>query len=53
MTPFSINIGNAAGIDAIDSVGKSLGLGETSGIELTNEATGILPSPEWLRTNAQ
>jgi penicillin-binding protein 2 len=47
---FFYQFGNAAGIDAIDAVGKSLGLGEVSGIELTNEAPGILPSPEWLRT---
>ncbi len=47
---FFYQYGNAAGIDAIDAVGKSLGLGEASGIELTNEASGILPSPEWLRT---
>jgi penicillin-binding protein 2 len=47
---FFYQYGNAAGIDAIDAVGKSLGLGEVSGIELTNEASGILPSPEWLRT---
>ena len=47
---FFYQYGNAAGIDSIDSVGKSLGLGEVSGIELTNEAPGILPSPEWLRT---
>jgi penicillin-binding protein 2 len=42
--------GNAAGIEAIDAVGKALGLGEPSGVELTNEAAGILPSPDWLRT---
>ncbi|MBV8142878.1 MAG: penicillin-binding protein 2 [Verrucomicrobia bacterium] len=47
---FFYQYGNAAGIDAIDAVGKSLGLGDVSGIELTNEAPGILPSPEWLRT---
>jgi penicillin-binding protein 2 len=47
---FFYQYGNAAGIDAIDAIGKSLGLGEVSGIELTNEAPGILPSPEWLRT---
>jgi penicillin-binding protein 2 len=41
--------GNAAGIDAIDRVGKTLGLGEPSGIELTDEDPGLLPSPEWLQ----
>jgi len=48
---FFYQYGNAAGIEAIDAVGKTLGLGEASGIELTNEAPGILPSPEWLKTN--
>jgi penicillin-binding protein 2 len=47
---FFYQYGNAAGIEAIDAVGKTLGLGETSGIELTNEAPGILPSPEWLKS---
>jgi penicillin-binding protein 2 len=48
---FFYQYGNAAGIEAIDAVGKTLGLGEVSGIELTNEAAGILPSPEWLRSS--
>jgi len=48
---FFYQYGNAAGIEAIDAVGKTLGLGEASGIELTNEAPGILPSPEWLRSS--
>src|SRR6201987_5289736 len=48
---FFYQYGNAGGIEAIDAVGKTLGLGEASGIELTNEATGILPSPEWLKSN--
>jgi penicillin-binding protein 2 len=42
--------GNAAGIDAIDRIGKTLGLGQTTGIELTGEDPGLLPSAEWLRT---
>jgi penicillin-binding protein 2 len=48
---FFYQYGNAAGIDAIDAVGATLGLGEPSGIELTGEDPGILPSPDWLRTN--
>jgi len=42
--------GNAAGIDAIDRVGKTLGLGQPTGIELTDEVPGLLPSPDWLKT---
>jgi penicillin-binding protein 2 len=41
--------GNAAGIDAIDKVGATLGLGQASGVELSGEDPGLLPSPEWLR----
>ncbi|MGA7128630.1 MAG: penicillin-binding transpeptidase domain-containing protein, partial [Chthoniobacterales bacterium] len=41
--------GNAAGIDAIDKVGATLGLGQNSGVELSGEDPGLLPSPEWLR----
>lgn len=43
--------GNAAGIEAIDKVGHTLGLGQSSGIELSGEDPGILPSPEWLKVN--
>src|SRR5258707_15371804 len=43
--------GNAAGIDAIDKVGNTLGLGQPSGIELSGEDPGLLPSPEWLQIN--
>jgi penicillin-binding protein 2 len=41
--------GNDAKIENIDAVGGQLGLGKKSGIPLTGESPGILPSPEWLR----
>ena len=41
--------GNAAGIEAIDDIGESLGLGQTSGIEITSESPGVLPGPDWMR----
>jgi penicillin-binding protein 2 len=41
--------GNAAGIDNIDAVGDQLGLGKKSGLPLTGENPGILPSPNWLK----
>jgi len=41
--------GNAAGIQSIDTVGKMLGFGEESGLELTGEQTGNLPGPEWMQ----
>jgi penicillin-binding protein 2 len=46
---FFYQFGNAAGIDAIDETGESLGLGQTSGIEITTESPGVLPGPEWMR----
>lgn len=41
--------GNATGIDAIDRIGNTLGLGQPTGIELTDEDPGLLPSPDWLQ----
>jgi penicillin-binding protein 2 len=43
--------GNAAGIDAIDKVGHTFGLGRPTGVELTSEDPGLLPSPDWLQAN--
>ena len=40
--------GNAAGIDNIVATGKSLGLGEKTGVPLSGEDPGILPGPDWL-----
>lgn len=46
---FFYQYGNSAGIDNITKVGKLLGLGERTGIELEEESPGILPNPAWLR----
>ena len=49
---FFYQYGNlAAGIDMIDKTGTYLGLGQKTGIELTNEAPGVLPGKEWLAEN--
>jgi len=40
--------GNAAGIDEIDDTAKMLGMGEKSGIELSDDAPGVIPGPDWL-----
>jgi penicillin-binding protein 2 len=45
---FFYQFGNAAGIENIDETGESLGLGQASGIEITNESPGVLPGPEWM-----
>ena len=42
-------MGNAAGIGAIDNTGQTLGLGKPTGIEITGEQPGVLPSPDWMR----
>lgn len=42
--------GNAAGIDQIDAVGQALGLGKKTGVPLSGESGGVLPSPNWLRS---
>jgi penicillin-binding protein 2 len=46
---FFYQFGNAAGIEAIDDTGESLGLGKASGIEITSESPGVLPGPDWMR----
>ncbi len=48
---FFYQYGNATGIDMIDKVGSALGLGQKTGIELTHEASGVLPGKEWLAEN--
>lgn len=49
---FFYQYGNAAGIDAIDDTARMLGLGERSGIELSDESPGVMPSPEWLAAHS-
>src|SRR5881398_406679 len=46
---FFYQYGNAAGIQSIDAVGKLLGIGEESGLQLTGEQTGNMPGPEWMQ----
>jgi penicillin-binding protein 2 len=40
-------LANEMGIDAIAGYMKNFGFGSRTGIDLTGEATGVLPSPEW------
>ena len=44
---FFYNVGAKVGIEPIVEIGRSVGFGQKSGIELLDENTGILPSPEW------
>src|SRR5438105_3629607 len=46
---FFYQFGNAAGIQSIDAIGKMLGIGEESGLQLSGEQTGNMPGPEWMQ----
>jgi penicillin-binding protein 2 len=45
-TPFAPNV-RGVGPDAIAKYGKMLGFGAKTGIDLPNEASGIMPDPVW------
>src|SRR3954466_10945103 len=40
---------NAAGILSVDLIGKMMGIGEASGLQLSGEQTGNMPGPEWMQ----
>lgn len=44
---FFYNVGNILGIDRIFHYGDMSGLGKKTGIDLPNEATGLMPSSAW------
>src|SRR5438270_5922349 len=46
---FFYQYGNAAGIQSIDIIGKMLGIGEESGLQLSGEQSGNMPGPEWMQ----
>jgi penicillin-binding protein 2 len=46
---FFYQYGNAAGIQSIDHIGKMLGIGEESSLQLSGEQTGNMPGPEWMQ----
>jgi penicillin-binding protein 2 len=46
---FFYQYGNAAGIQSMDHIGKMLGIGEESGLQLSGEQTGNMPGPEWMQ----
>jgi penicillin-binding protein 2 len=46
---FFYQYGNAASIQSIDAVGKMLGIGEESGLQLSGEQSGNMPGPEWMQ----
>ena len=45
------NVGNKTGIDDIAYYATQAGLGQKSGVDLPDEATGTVPSPEWKLRN--
>lgn len=44
---FFYELGKRLGISKIAKHAHSLGLGERTGVDLPNERTGVMPSPEW------
>src|SRR6478672_10445716 len=40
---------NTAGIQNVDAIGKMMGIGEPSGLQLSGEQTGNMPGPEWMQ----
>ncbi len=44
-------VGNKTGIDSIAFYAHQVGYGAKTGIDLPNEATGVVPSPEWQLQN--
>jgi penicillin-binding protein 2 len=48
---FFYTLGEKLGIDKIAEWGHKFGLGQKTGIDLPNEAAGIMPSPEWKMRN--
>jgi penicillin-binding protein 2 len=48
---FFYQYGNRAGIGNIEKAGKMLGMGQKTGIELSDEDGGVLPTPKWLKAH--
>jgi penicillin-binding protein 2 len=44
---FFYNVGNRTGIDKLAFYASQAGLGQRTGIDLPNEAQGVVPSPQW------
>jgi len=47
---FFYTVGTRLGIDRLSQIGTQFGLGVKTGIDLPNEAAGVMPSREWKRT---
>ena len=48
---FFYNLGNRMGIDTIAKYAEMMGFGEKTGIDLPNEASGLVPSTSWKMRN--
>ena len=46
---FFYQYGNAASIEAMDHIGKILGIGEPHDLGLADDKAGTMPGPEWMR----
>src|SRR5438128_2149658 len=49
--PNNGNILAMASVPSFDAVGKMLGIGEESGLQLTGEQVGNMPGPEWMQVH--
>jgi penicillin-binding protein 2 len=47
---FFYQYGNAAGMEAVDEIGKVLGIGEHYDLGLQDEKDGVMPGPQWMKT---
>jgi penicillin-binding protein 2 len=44
---YFMTMGNELGVDKIDSYAREFGIGSVTGIDLPEEKSGLLPTPEW------
>jgi penicillin-binding protein 2 len=44
------NLGRRLGVDRIAEIARAFGFGEASGLDLSHEKPGLVPSEEWART---
>ena len=48
---FFYKLAEKVGVDRLSAMGKKFGLGETTGIDLSGEASGLVPSKDWKKSH--